>query len=341
MDLTALVSTFDDVKRVVTCASMVPGVKDSYGEVVTKEKIEEVAYKFNSRYQMIDQHHNFKKIKDIEVVESYLLKEDEEVTFLVKEDEKVILPKGTWVLVLRINDDDVWEQILNGYVRGLSISAVGEEDFNNIEEKMAVKSKRSEDILLSDLSDDWIVPLVSLVKNPAQSLSMFFSIKQEGVSVRDEQEEISDTDNIGGLKEMFTKFVDWLSWTKKEEVYKKEEVEFDMTNEELNALIDERIKQIGEEGKVKEAEGKQEEKSEGVVEEQKEEEKEGNETSEEMEKVSNKSKDDEVSKEDLLNLVKAMANKSKSLDVSEEQVVTKSKRAEPLVKRDAYGRLIN
>ncbi|MGV2488500.1 UNVERIFIED_CONTAM: structural protein, partial [Bacillus mycoides] len=70
-ELTAPVTHKNEEKRIVFGPVLVPDEPDSDGDVVTAEKIEEVAHKFLEQYGNIDLQHTLNNVG--KVVESYIL----------------------------------------------------------------------------------------------------------------------------------------------------------------------------------------------------------------------------------------------------------------------------
>lgn len=93
----------DEHQRVITGPVLVPGEFDLDGDIVSKEQVERVAYKFMEDYQNVDILHRFKNVA--KPVESFILRED---TMM----EGVDLPEGTWILSAKVYDDDTWRGIL-------------------------------------------------------------------------------------------------------------------------------------------------------------------------------------------------------------------------------------
>ena len=59
-----------------------------------------------------------KKLKNMSVVESWII-EDEKLDKSVKHGFK--LPKGTWMISMKVNNEDVWKDVKDGKVKGFSI----------------------------------------------------------------------------------------------------------------------------------------------------------------------------------------------------------------------------
>jgi len=123
----------DEMKRLVYGPALIPSVfeadgtivegeADAQGDVVTAENIEAAAHDYLERYNESSRtgfmHTAFNK--DIRVVESYIL--PVEMKFGSR-----TLPKGTWMIVMRVLDDAVWAKVLSKEITGFSIGGVAKE----------------------------------------------------------------------------------------------------------------------------------------------------------------------------------------------------------------------
>lgn len=172
-ELTAPITLKDKMKRIVYGPVLIPGEADSDGDVVSKEKIEEVAHTFVEEYGNMDVHHSLNNVGKL--VESYVLPHDMPV------DQGDVLPAGTWMLGTRVTNDAAWKDVVEGKLAGFSIMAVQ----GAITANKTASTKRT---TLADLGDDWVVNAVSLVDEPAVPRAKFLAIKsaqqpQQGAAV--------------------------------------------------------------------------------------------------------------------------------------------------------------
>ena len=165
-ELTAPLVYKNEEKRIVYGPVLIPNEPDTDGDVVTAEQIENVAHKFVEEYGNIDLMHSLNNVGRL--VESYILPVDLEV------DEDTLIPKGSWIMGVRVTDDDAWQAVKDGKLSGFSIMAL---------QKMAMKSsekkQKSKRVTLADLGDDWIVNAVSLVDEPAVPKAKWIAIKRK------------------------------------------------------------------------------------------------------------------------------------------------------------------
>ncbi len=165
----------DAKKRIAYVAVLIPGEADSDGDILSAEKIEEVAHEYMLNYRAIDVMHSFKKDAS-GPVESYLTPVDRQVNIM---GEEVILPKGSWIQATKVSEG-AWKEIESGDLVGYSIGA-----FRNADLEKAVKSGEMPEmkrITLTDLGDgdpngEWSAAFVSLVNSPAVPKAKFFALK--------------------------------------------------------------------------------------------------------------------------------------------------------------------
>lgn len=167
------------MKRIAYAPVLVPGEPDSDNDVVTAEKIEEVAHEWLASYRNVDYMHTLNNTAI--PVESYISKEDMEVDIY---GEPTIIPKGSWILACKFSEND-WDSIEKQLLTGYSIMGVRRTVLDT-----AMKSK--EDIAfkrttLADLGDDWIAPFVSVVDEPAVPKAKFFAFKSRQLQQKQEE----------------------------------------------------------------------------------------------------------------------------------------------------------
>lgn len=170
-------------KRIVVGPVLVPGEPDHEGEVLTTEKIEEVAYGFLEHFRYIDESHTLKGVGT--PVSSEILRKDE--SFNLPDGSVLSLPAGTWILGTRVNDDETWKKVQEGTFKGFSIMGVSRKAY-----EAALSSQKSagvtpfgmirdngslRKILFSDLGEDWIGVAVSILEKPSVFKSKFIAIK--------------------------------------------------------------------------------------------------------------------------------------------------------------------
>jgi hypothetical protein len=107
----------DEEKRLIYGPALVPETFDSQEHIASAIEIEKAAHDFlagvNEDRQTGVMHEDFEP--EIAVVESYVAPVD----FDLGGDA---ISKGTWVVVAKVHDDDVWKRVQDGELTGYSIA---------------------------------------------------------------------------------------------------------------------------------------------------------------------------------------------------------------------------
>lgn len=107
----------DKARRIVEGPALVPNVMDLQGDFELAEDIEETAHKFLSDFRNIgEMHRKFTNIGAL--IESWILRQDIQVG-------KRTLPKGTWMVAVKVLNDATWKKVETGELRGFSIGYTG------------------------------------------------------------------------------------------------------------------------------------------------------------------------------------------------------------------------
>lgn len=103
-----------EYERVVMGEMLIPDVPNVYGDIMTREAVKEFAYEYARRGYGIDVNHDEVDIKDVgaTVVESFIVRKGDP-TFI----------EGSWVVAMKIHDDALWQQVLDGEINGFSYQA--------------------------------------------------------------------------------------------------------------------------------------------------------------------------------------------------------------------------
>lgn len=91
-----------------------PNVKDSQGDQANANEIKKAAYDFMENAQTFKVMHKGKKVK-VQILENFIAPVD----FTI---EKRTVKKGSWVLVTRVLDKKLWEEIKKGNLTGYSMA---------------------------------------------------------------------------------------------------------------------------------------------------------------------------------------------------------------------------
>jgi len=106
-------------KRLVYGEVLVPETEDAQGDIVPADVIEDAAHDFLVNSRRIDVQHAFLSTRCFPV-ESFIAP----TSFRLGDH---LVKKGTWVLVTKIFDEEIWKKVKNGELRGYSIRGIAEE----------------------------------------------------------------------------------------------------------------------------------------------------------------------------------------------------------------------
>lgn len=119
----------DDEKRIVTGPAMIPFMmiprRDELGNIFhvyfSDETIKKIAQKFLQEKHLhnTDINHNNVVVEDNTLLESWIVEDPEKDKAAVMGYD---VPKGTWMVSYKINDDATWQQIKSGALTGFSIA---------------------------------------------------------------------------------------------------------------------------------------------------------------------------------------------------------------------------
>jgi len=103
-----------EYRRIVMCELLIPDVPNVFGDINTRETIEEFAYQYALRGYGIDVDHDEVDVRNTEavVVESFIARAGDP-TFI----------EGSWVIGMKIIDDTLWQKVLDGEINGFSFLA--------------------------------------------------------------------------------------------------------------------------------------------------------------------------------------------------------------------------
>lgn len=129
----------DDDKRLVYGVVYAPDEADAHGDTMTAEDIEKAAHAFLAagKTNRVDKQHDENPDKGY-IVESAILKG----THPEFPDD----PEGTWIVTIKVTDDDTWAEIKKGDIKGISMQGFAEAE--DLEEEVA-----KSDSILSAIND--------------------------------------------------------------------------------------------------------------------------------------------------------------------------------------------
>ena len=169
-ELTAPVIVKNEERQIVFGPVLIPNEPDHDGDRISPEKIEQVAHTFNEQYGNIDLQHSLNNVG--KMVESYIAPSD--LTF-----GEITVPKGSWMMGVRVTDSASWAAVKSGKLTGFSIMGIRSAVMKSKEmttDEIEAATKRT---TLKDLGEDWIVNAVSLVDEPAVPKAKFLVVKSK------------------------------------------------------------------------------------------------------------------------------------------------------------------
>ena len=133
----------DDEKRIVIGPAMIPDLKifrkdvdgNPYYVFFSADTIKLIAEKYmrNKYLDNNDEMHNGKAIQDVYVYESWIKEYDEDKS---NKYGYADLPIGTWFVAMKVRNDNVWNKIKAGELKGFSVSGYFEEIAKFAKEEM-------------------------------------------------------------------------------------------------------------------------------------------------------------------------------------------------------------
>lgn len=103
-------------KHIVYGVVLEPEKEDLQNDIISAEQIEQTAHNYMEKYQVIGSQHE--ALAMAQIVESYIAP----VAFNANGQS---VPKGSWVMAVKIKDKELWEAVKLGDVTGFSIGAYG------------------------------------------------------------------------------------------------------------------------------------------------------------------------------------------------------------------------
>jgi hypothetical protein len=116
-EVNATILKSDDDKRLVTGVVLEPMYMDLEADIMTNEEVEGAAHRFLKDHRVIGFRHKTKAIAT--VVESYIAPIDFELN-------GQMVKKGSWIITVFVQDDELWRDIKSGFIQGFSVGGFGQ-----------------------------------------------------------------------------------------------------------------------------------------------------------------------------------------------------------------------
>lgn len=104
-----------EYEQVVLCELLIPDTPNVFGDIYTAASIREFVYEFARQGFGLDINHD----KQDQTGDKLLLVE----SFIARAGDPTFI-KDSWVVGMKILDDDVWQQVLDGELNGFSFEAL-------------------------------------------------------------------------------------------------------------------------------------------------------------------------------------------------------------------------
>ncbi len=114
-----LMKSVDEDQRLFTAVVLRPDVVDAHGDIYSSEVVKQACHDYNTYCRNTNLQHTYELTKsDMKVVESYIAPVD--MTF---EGGEVL--NGDWIMVAKIESEDLWEACKEGSFTGFSVGCNG------------------------------------------------------------------------------------------------------------------------------------------------------------------------------------------------------------------------
>ena len=108
----------EEEKRLVTGIVAESGVEDTYGDTISAEEIEKAMVKFMTNDPQIRIQHDENYEPKVSIIENWLEKEGRTLG-------NIFISPGTWLMTVKILDDEVWQMIKDEKLNGFSFRGPG------------------------------------------------------------------------------------------------------------------------------------------------------------------------------------------------------------------------
>lgn len=107
-------------KRLVYGVVYEPDLIDTDGDSANAEVIEQMAHNYLADFSKLNIQHETPITKEAEIVESYIAPIDFKYP-----DSDTLIKQGSWILVVYISSNEIWEKIKSGEITGFSFEGDG------------------------------------------------------------------------------------------------------------------------------------------------------------------------------------------------------------------------
>ena len=226
------------------------GIADTDGDILNTQEIKEIFTSFNNQ-DSFEVHHNDLPLQEVSLLENYISQTDEQLGLMT-------IPAGSWMIVIRVDNPNIQERILQGEFGGVSLS-------NRVKSECSINL--TGEVRYKDLPKmDCVIPrFISFVDNPANRIGLHIYDYDTYIRKSKKEKPVMDMKEfIDGLKALISKVED-----------EPAEAEVEKSDEEPKEEEDDVVETVEDETETSEEETpkiKKEESEEEVAEESSEDE---------------------------------------------------------------------
>ena len=170
------------------------GIADTDGDILNTQEIKEIFTSFNNQ-DSFEVHHNDLPLQEVSLLENYISKTDETLGLMT-------IPAGSWMIVIRVDNPNIQERILQGEFGGVSLS-------NRVKSECSINL--TGEVRYKDLPKmDCVIPrFISFVDNPANRIGLHIYDYDTYIRKSKKEKPVMDMKEfIDGLKALISKVED-------------------------------------------------------------------------------------------------------------------------------------
>lgn len=170
------------------------GIADTDGDILNTQEIKEIFTSFNNQ-DSFEVHHNDLPLQEVSLLENYISQTDETLGLMT-------IPAGSWMIVIRVDNPNIQERILQGEFGGVSLS-------NRVKSECSINL--TGEVRYKDLPKmDCVIPrFISFVDNPANRIGLHIYDYDTYIRKSKKEKPIMDMKEfIDGLKALISKVED-------------------------------------------------------------------------------------------------------------------------------------
>jgi len=170
------------------------GIADTDGDILNTQEIKEIFTSFNNQ-DSFEVHHNDLPLQEVSLLENYISKTDETLGLMT-------IPSGSWMIVIRVDNPNIQERILQGEFGGVSLS-------NRVKSECSINL--TGEVRYKDLPKmDCVIPrFISFVDNPANRIGLHIYDYDTYIRKSKKENPVMDMKEfIDGLKALISKVED-------------------------------------------------------------------------------------------------------------------------------------